>query len=126
MMSFLNLRLSLQSFFAPSCLIEIEGVRARAEKNRDGVTIFNKEMELSEQAVRLFVERVTELGVFSWECHYIQCCMLDGTSWTVELQWDGKRLWSTGTNGYPPDWQQFSDLLTELLEVEKDFCQAMT
>jgi hypothetical protein len=122
----LVLMLSLQSYFGPSCRFEVAGVRARAEKTRDGETIFNKEMELSEQAVRQFAERVAALGVFTWECHYIQCCMLDGTSWTAELTWDGKRVWSTGTNGYPQEWPEFIGLLTELLGLEKDFCQTMT
>ncbi len=123
---FLALNLSLQSYFGPSCRIEVEGCRARAEKTRDGETVFKMETELSEQAVRLFAEKVAALGVFSWECHYIQCCMLDGTSWTLELIFGGERVWSTGTNGYPQKWPEFIGLLTELLGLEKDFCQTMT
>ncbi len=55
------------------------------------------------------------LGVNSWADEYSECCC-DGTQWRLTYREEGKKTRHiSGSNGYPPQWNQFMEWLDALM-----------
>jgi len=61
-----------------------------------------------------FWKMVESLGVWSWEPKYYRP-ILDGSSWSLQLQHEGRRLSSTGSNAWPERFDQFSRAVNTLV-----------
>jgi hypothetical protein len=48
----------------------------------------------------VFWMKVESLGVWRWKREYVRL-MLDGSSWTLDLEYEGRRLHSEGSNAWP-------------------------
>ncbi len=116
-----NLTVSIESYFGPSSRLEVQGQRATAFKSADGKSFVKEERELEAATLCKLKSCLDDIGVFDWEPHYLDCCMLDGISWSVVIQSQELRLKSRGTNGYPHNWPDFIRILNELLGLGESF-----
>jgi hypothetical protein len=49
-----------------------------------------------------FWHRLQQLGVLGWEGEFRTPRVVDGTSWSLELDWAGHTVSTSGSNAYPP------------------------
>jgi hypothetical protein len=114
------LNISLHSYYGSSWQLEAEGDTLYWIKSINGNVIEEKRLELSAEMIEAFIKECDDSRVFSWEPHYLQCCMLDGTTWSVLLRYNGFTFRSSGTNGYPDNWVEFCGFMAKLAELDKN------
>lgn len=122
----LRLSVAIHSYYGPSLQLEITGTLATLLKGKDGNILVEKRLGLSVADLRALAQTLEALNVFGWESHYQQCCMLDGTTWTVYVEAAGKKIFSTGTNGYPDHWADFCAALDRLPGMDENFCKTIS
>ena len=62
----------------------------------------------SEEAWERFWATLDDAGVWDWAARYEpDSPVMDGTSWMLEAEHDGRRVRSSGSNAYPP---RFADV----------------
>ncbi len=78
---------------------------------------------LTDQMIRIpkerwmsFSKRLEEAKLWGWESRYADSSVTDGTSWSLEAEWAGKKVRSTGQNAYP-EGKQFRALITAIVEL---------
>jgi hypothetical protein len=117
------LSVSLHSFYGPSWQLEAEGESLYWVYSQDGRVMEEKRDELTTASIEAFIRECDDNGIFSWEPHYLHCCMLDGATWTVHLRYRGYSFRSAGTNGYPDNWFKFCELLSKLASLGRNPCE---
>lgn len=121
----LTLSVALHSYFGPSWQLDVRGKTLYWVKSLNGKVMIEKSKILTTEKIETFIREVCKLNVFDWEDHYLHCCMLDGATWSVDLQIYERRRQSRGTNGYPENWIQFCDAFCMLAEVDENLCKVM-
>lgn len=48
-----------------------------------------------------FWDKLDRIGVWDWKTHYSEPGVTDGTSWSVEIDYNGRKLETGGSNAYP-------------------------
>jgi hypothetical protein len=48
-----------------------------------------------------FWKRIDAIGVWNWDSRYENPYVMDGTSWLVDIMYNGKHVSSSGSNAYP-------------------------
>jgi hypothetical protein len=102
--------------------LEIETLQAVLEADRAGEDPFamlaarrnTTTMRPHPRAWASFWRKVDAAGVWDWKPRYLDPGALDGTSWTLTLEHDGRRVQSSGSNAYPPGWKQVQRALEQL------------
>lgn len=61
-----------------------------------------------------FWAAVAEAGAWGWDARYDDAAVVDGTSWAVRLEYDGRAVEATGSNAYPPGWTKVRAALEQL------------
>lgn len=90
--------------------VEIDFIKQKAEYVvlDYGFELMNKEtINLSYQALEEFRKNLEEIGVFSWEKHYEDSGILNGTKWSLEIVFEDQRFKYTGSNAFPEKWEEF-------------------
>lgn len=111
------LSVSFHSFFGPSWQLEVQGDSLTWVKSLNGETTEEKNSSLNPEQIKSFLYACEKAGVFSWEPHYLHCCMLDGSTWSLTVKAGERTVRSGGTNGYPDTWADFSAALAKLAEL---------
>ena len=65
-----------------------------------------------------FWATLDQLDAWSWSGQYSNPNVLDGTSWSIALEWNGRRMRASGENAYPPDGRDESPQF-------RGFCEAV-
>jgi hypothetical protein len=120
-----NVSIALHAFYGPSWQVEVQGESLSWYKSCNGNVIEEKNIILTHSAIATFIKKCEELGVFIWEPHYLDCCMLDGASWSVIIRSENSMVRSTGTNGYPDNWAEFCTSLAKLAQLDANPCKTM-
>ena len=66
-----------------------------------------------------FHDTLDRIGFWDWEESYTDHSVMDGTSWSVEIEWDGRKLSSGGSNGSPKKFGSFLRAVRKLLGGRK-------
>lgn len=70
---------------------------------------------------RYFWKALIELGVWKWEERYNNPGVLDGTSWSIHIEYQGRSVKSFGSNAYPGGEQRIEPSV-----VFRRFCRAVS
>ncbi len=63
-----------------------------------------------------FLRAVEEAGLWSWAPRYASPgLIMDGTHWSIELEVGERRVVSSGSNAYPPGFEQVTRAVSALL-----------
>jgi hypothetical protein len=62
-----------------------------------------------------FIEEIKKIGVLKWKKLYTNPDILDGTSWSVSIKYNGERFKSTGSNAYPEGFDEFTKNVRKLM-----------
>lgn len=66
---------------------------------------------------RIFIEGLNDINVVNWSGEYIDHQVMDGTQWTLKLQYNGNlRKHIHGSNKYPRDFIQLLELCNSIAE----------
>ena len=120
-----TLLIVLHSYFGLSWQLDVRGDALYWVKTLDGNVVEEKNKTLNAEEIESFIMEVEKMGALDWEAHYLHCCMLDGATWSVDLQVDSRRIQSRGTNGYPESWVQFCNAFSRLTGVDENPCKIM-
>jgi hypothetical protein len=99
-----RLRISIGGHFGPSYRVELEAgrlcytywpPRESYTREREGQ---RKEIEPSAKQWAAFRASLDRLGVWSWQAHYADHAVCDGTGWSVEIAYTDKAITSGGVN----------------------------
>ena len=96
--------MSLGGFGGPNYGVEWTGESLRYESSQ----AFGEGREATElvpdpPSWREFWATLDELGFWDWRPDYTDFSVQDGTSWSLEVAREGRRIESRGVNSYPPD-----------------------
>ena len=70
---------------------------------------------MSPEAWERFWEAVEAAGAFSWAPDYDEPGVMDGTSWAVTLEHQGRRVATAGANATPEGFEAFQSALESLV-----------
>jgi hypothetical protein len=109
-----RLEVGIGGHFGPSFSVELDGVesvtyRRTKRREKDPWEIGSSEEWVTEsKLIRPTPERwaafraaLDQLDVWSWQPHYPNPGVCDGTGWTVELSYSDRSLVSSGDNCFP-------------------------
>ncbi|EEG76426.1 hypothetical protein DealDRAFT_2663 [Dethiobacter alkaliphilus AHT 1] len=120
-----RLLVTLHSYFGPSWQLDVRGDTLYWVKSTNGEVVQEKTKTISAAEIDTFIKEAEQSGVFAWEEHYMHCCMLDGATWSLDLQAGNRRIQTRGTNGYPESWPQFCEALKRLAASAENPCEIM-
>jgi len=98
---------------------EIDGI---CLKTRDTWLTDEEQEQFNFGATRVeeFKEGLANIGIETWEKFYnapLNMEILDGESWSVEVQFEDKFLVYEGVNGYPENWMDFLQFINEYYPI---------
>lgn len=124
-MSEFRLFIVLHSYYGPSWQLDVRGDALYWIKSTNGSVLEEKTKTLKGEEIQSFIKEAQEADVFDWDDHYLHCCMLDGATWSLELQASSRSIQSRGTNGYPEKWAIFCDAFCRLAGLDENPCKSM-
>lgn len=68
----------------------------------------------TDEAWKSFWAALDRINVWGWAAHYDDLEIFDGTQWELDLSDGVRRVRCSGSNAYPPEFQQFLDAVTVL------------
>jgi hypothetical protein len=70
---------------------------------------------VNESGLQQFANTLKGIGLNKWKPRYETPGILDGTSWTAEIDLNGVKYKGSGSNDYPPGFKQFLIAVSTLL-----------
>ena len=61
----------------------------------------------TDEAWKSFWAALDRINVWGWAAHYDDLEILDGTQWELDLSNGTRRVKCSGSNAYPPEFEQF-------------------
>jgi hypothetical protein len=109
-------RLSIGGYFGPSYSLELKGQDIFYETFGNEYELKNSEI-ISPTLGELdqFLGKIIKIGIWEWKKLYINPHILDGTSWSVSIEYEGKRFKSSGSNAYPERFNEFTKIVRQLI-----------
>ncbi len=102
-------------YFGPSYSVALRGKRIRYRASRDGRPLVDELLEPSTADWAAFSASVEAAGIWSWASSYCDPGTLDGTSWSVSLEIEGRRMTSSGSNAFPRTFDEVSAAISRLV-----------
>lgn len=69
---------------------------------------------VNEDCIAWLLEELYKCDFINWAEEYIQPMVLDGTHWSVQIEYDSHCEIKTGDNYFPPKWTKFCKAISEL------------
>ena len=109
-------QLSIGGYFGPSYSLEFKGHEITYETFGDGYELENSEILIpTMEQLDQFLKEIKKIGVWKWNKLYTNPYILDGTSWSVSIEYEGKRFKSSGSNAYPEGFDEFTKSVRKLM-----------
>ena len=105
---------SIGGYWGPSYRVQAKGGVVRWTARQDGQDSDQATVRPGPDAWAQFWADVDAAGAWSWDAHYDEPGVLDGTSWSLRLEHEGRAMESGGSNAYPPGWEQLQAALEQL------------
>jgi hypothetical protein len=109
-------QLFIGGYFGPSYSLELKGHEITYKAFGEGYELENSEMiKPTMEHLDQFQEEIKKIGIRYWNKRYINPHVLDGTSWSVSIDCEGKRFKSSGSNAYPEGFDEFINSVRKLV-----------
>jgi len=109
-------RLSIGGYFGSSYSLELKSQDITYETFGDGYELENSEIIRPTLAqLEQFLKKIKEIGIWEWKKRYSNPHILDGTSWSVSIEYEGKRFKSSGSNAYPESFNKITKIVRQLI-----------
>jgi hypothetical protein len=107
---------SVGGYFGSSYTFEFELVRGKItwEANEDGVFEPALILQMDTESINTFREAMTKCHILTWEQKYIDLHTLDGTQWSLHIEFDDLCIEKSGNNAYPREWERFCKVIQKL------------
>lgn len=105
---------SIGGYFGPSYRVQAEGGTVRWTARLDGHDTGQAAVRPDAEAWQRFWAAVDDAGAWAWDADYDEPGVLDGTSWSLRLEHEGRAVDSSGSNAWPPGWEQVQAALEQL------------
>ena len=103
-------------FFGPSYSAEIDGASLTYQIYKSGNSLKEtKEIKPSPEEWKKFWEVCDRIELWNWQPRYENLDILDGFSWRIVIEFDDKKLDSSGSNDGPKLLRDLFDSISELL-----------
>lgn len=108
-----QLRISIGGYFGASYSVELENVGVRYRASEQGQGRIDERFDPTDSEWRRFALALEQAGVWEWESDYYEPAT-DGTSWSLEISWDGRTITSQGSNAFPASFEAFLAAVSRL------------
>ncbi len=105
---------SIGGYFGPSYRVQAEGGTVRWTARQGGQDSDQATVQPDAEAWQRFWAAVDAAGAWEWEARYVDPDVLDGTSWSLRLEHEGRAVESSGSNAWPSGWEQLQAALEQL------------
>lgn len=75
-------------------------------------------MSLTEEKLDWFRSELFKCDLVNWAEEYYQQFVMDGTQWSVKIQYDTFCEIKIGSNHFPKEWEKFSKAVTALSGID--------
>jgi hypothetical protein len=65
-------------------------------------------------SMNIFREALSKCRILSWKNEYIDPNTLDGTQWSLDIEFDDLCVEKSGSNAYPREWNRFCKYIQKL------------
>jgi hypothetical protein len=100
-----RIQASIGGYFGSSYTVEVDFVSGEIVWNaredgifEPGITI---QMDSEGLEIEIFREALSKCHILSWEQKYIDPHTLDGTQWSLDIEFDNLCIEKSGSNAYP-------------------------
>ncbi|NHN34854.1 hypothetical protein [Paenibacillus agricola] len=106
---------SVGGYFGTSYTVEVEFDRgkitweARGDDFEPGLIL-----QLDIESMNTFREALSKSRILSWKNEYIDPNTLDGTQWSLDIEFDDICIEKSGSNDYPKEWKRFCKVIHKL------------
>lgn len=81
-----------------------------------GLFVLDKfERPMASDDIKWFINGLHECRVLSWKQEYIQLYVLDGTHWSIEIEFADANIRKAGSNAYPKEWGRFCKFIGDFV-----------
>ena len=109
-------QLSIGGYCGPSYSLELKGKEITYKAFGYGYELENSEIIIpTMEQLEQFLEKIKKIGVWKWKRRYTEPHVLDGTSWSVSIEYKRKRFKSSGSNAYPEGFDEFTKSVRKLI-----------
>ena len=109
-------QLFIGGHFGPSYSLELKGQEITYKTFGGGYELENSEIIIpTMEQLEQFLGKIKKIGVWKWKKLYTNPHVLDGTSWSVSIEYRGKRFKSSGNNAYPEGFDKFTKSVRQLM-----------
>jgi hypothetical protein len=107
---------SIGGYFGTSYTFEVEFDRGKVtwEAREDGILEPGLILQMDTENIITFREALSKCRVLSWKNEYIDPNTLDGTQWSLDIEFDDLCIEKSGSNDFPKEWKRFCKVIQKL------------
>lgn len=94
--------------------VEVDLIAFRVTWNQGLYKQVRFEKPIDAASAKKFIQRLRQLRVLDWGPRYDNLGVLDGTQWSIEVEFDEVCIVKGGSNGYPKEWDGFCRLIQDV------------
>ncbi len=114
-----RIKASVGGYSGPNYEVEIDFVNGIATWKEGMYQELEHTKDLDAASSTKYIKELSNCRVLNWGQQYIEPCVLDGTQWSVEIDFDDACVCKYGSNAYPKEWKRFCRLIEKC--VRKPF-----
>jgi hypothetical protein len=102
-------------YFGTSYTVEVEFERGKITWEASGDDFEPALMiQMDNESMNTFKEAMSKCRILSWKNNYTDPHILDGTQWSLDIEFDDSRIEKSGSNTYPKEWKRFCKVIQKL------------
>lgn len=105
---------SIGGYFGPSYRVQGDGTTVAWTLWVEGQDRDHEAQDPGPEGWQCFWAAVDAAGAWGWDTRYHDPNVLDGTSWSLRLAHEGRAVEASGSNAWPPGWEQLQAALEQL------------
>lgn len=109
---------SIGGYFGSSYTLEVEFITGKVtyEVREDGIVEPGLILQMDTENINTFREALSKCRVLSWKNEYSDLNTLDGTHWSLDIEFDDLCIEKSGSNAYPKEWKRFCKVIQKLTD----------
>jgi hypothetical protein len=103
-------------YFGPNYHVEINIISGKVTWSEGLYKEAEYEKKVNVEDIKQFIEGLRKCRILKWGQEYVQPYVLDGTQWSIEIEFNDICIYKAGSNAYPKKWKRFCKLIENLTD----------
>jgi hypothetical protein len=112
----------VRRYSGPNYHIEINIISGKVKWSEGLYKETEYEKKVDVEDIKQFIEELSKCHVLKWGQKYVKPYVLDGTQWSIEIEFDDICIYKSGNNAYPKEWKKFCKLVKDLIGKPFNAC----